>query len=152
MATRNLCRMSAIFDFSSALPVRRVLLVEDHAPTVAAVARLIDQLRPEMGVIGTAADLVSARTAIRETKPDVVVLDLDLGGEDGLDLLPALNRAPAPSVVVLSVSDDESTRKRALAAGAQAFVSKLAKAEELLSAILARSPQPISAGPVWRSG
>jgi two-component system, NarL family, nitrate/nitrite response regulator NarL len=132
--------MSVTTHSAGPVPTRRVLLVEDHAATVTAVAGLIDQLRPEIGVVGMARDLVSAKTAIRETMPDIVVLDLDLGGENGLELLPTLAPEQRPSVVVLSVSDDTATRNRAFAAGAGAFVSKLASAEELLSAIQAGQP------------
>lgn len=143
--------MSGPPNFTSLPPTRRVVLVEDHVPTVTAVAGLIDQLRPAFGVVGSANDLASAKNAIQATKPDVVVLDLDLGGENGLDLLPSLNVAPAPGIVVLSVSDDAATRSRAMAAGARAFVSKLASAEELLNAILAEPNRTETCGQGSRS-
>jgi two-component system, NarL family, nitrate/nitrite response regulator NarL len=142
--------MSGPPNFTSLAPARGVLLVEDHLPTMTAVAGLIDQLRPAFGIVGSAGDLASARNAIQSTKPDIVVLDLDLDGEDGLDLLPTLHAAQAPSIVVLSVSDDAATRARALAAGARAFVSKLASAEDLLDAILAEPPRSDTSGPELR--
>ncbi len=70
---------------------------------------------------------------VRQVRPDVVVLDVDLGREDGLDLLARLvDRA---GVVVLTCRDTPAVRERALALGAIAFIHKAEPAEQLLAAI-----------------
>ena len=123
---------------SLAIAPLRVLIVEDHAPTRTAIALLLEREFPRMVVIGTAADGVTALRAVIDGAPEVVVLDLDLDGKDGLELIPAINRDIA--VIILTSSDDLTARPRALAAGATAFVSKLSPAQELISAILAVRP------------
>ena len=116
----------------------RVLIVEDHAPTRAAIALLLEHEFPRMVVIGTAADGVAALRAVIESAPEVIVLDLDLDGKDSLELMPMINHDIA--VIILTSSDDLTARPRAFAAGATAFVSKLSPAQELISAILAVRP------------
>jgi len=123
---------------SHAIAPLRVLIVEDHAPTRTAIALLLEREFPRMVVIGTACDGAAALRAVVESAPEVVVLDLDLDGKDGLELIPAISRDIA--VIILTSSDDLMARPRALAAGATAFVSKLSPAQELISAILAVRP------------
>ena len=123
----------------SAIKPLRVLIVEDHAPTRAAIAWLLEQEFPQRVVIGTASDGDAALRAVVEAPPEVVVLDLDLGGKSSLDLIPAISRDIA--VIILTASDDLMARPRTLAAGAAAFVSKLSPAQELISAILAVRPE-----------
>jgi DNA-binding NarL/FixJ family response regulator len=115
----------------------RVLVVDDHAPTLAAIADLLEREYPRLEVVGIASDGAAALRVIGDAEPDVVVLDLDLGGEYGLDLMPAIRRHPGIVVVILTASDDPIERSRALRAGAVAFISKLAPVGELISTILA---------------
>ena len=122
------------------LPIRkprRVLIVDDHVPTLAAVTSLLEREYPRIEVIGAASNGDAALRLVREAQPDVVVLDLDLGNEYGLDLMPAIGGCQGAAVVILTSSDDPLERTRALAAGAAAFVSKLSPAVELIAAILA---------------
>ena len=119
----------------------RVLIVEDHAPTRAAIALLLEHEFPRRVVIGTASDGDAALRAVVDSAPQVVVLDLDLDGKDGLELMPAINREPGIAVIVLTSSDDPLARPRAFAAGAKNFISKLSPAQELISAILAVRPE-----------
>ena len=123
----------------SAMRPLRVLIVEDHAPTRAAIAWLLEQEFAQNVVIGTASDGDAALRAVVEVPPEVVVLDLDLGGKSGLDLIPAIGRDIA--VIILTASDDLMARPLTLAAGAAAFVSKLSPAQELISAIRAVRPE-----------
>lgn len=120
--------------------IRRVLIVDDHAATVAAIEALLEREYPRIEVVGTASDGGAALRVIREIVPDVVVLDLNLGNECGLDLMPVIGRHPGIAVIILTASDDPRARARALAAGAAAFISKLSPAAELIAAILAARP------------
>jgi two-component system, NarL family, nitrate/nitrite response regulator NarL len=115
----------------------RVLVVDDHIATLTALADLLEREYPRLEVVGVARDGAGTLRAVRDAQPDVVVLDLDLGGEYGLDLLPAIRRHPGIAVVILTASDDPRERNRALAAGAAAFVSKLSPVGELIAAVVA---------------
>lgn len=117
--------------------MRRVLVVDDHAGTLAAVAALLQQEYPRIDVVGTASDCATALQLLHDVSPDLVVLDLDLGDEHGLDLMPAIRRFPGIDVVILSASDDPLARIRAAGAGAIAFISKFSPAEELIATVLA---------------
>ncbi|MCG2576471.1 response regulator transcription factor [Dechloromonas sp. XY25] len=120
---------------------RRVLVVDDHGRTLAAVAALLQAEYPRIDVVGTASDGPAALRLLAEAAPGIVVLDLDLGGERGLDLLPAIGRHPGVKVIILSSSDDPQEKVRALDAGAVAFIHKFAPAGELVGAVLAVAPQ-----------
>jgi len=116
----------------------RVLIVDDHAPTLAAVTALLERESPRIEVIGTASNGDAALRVVRNASPDVVVLDLNLGDDEyGLDLMPAISKSQGIAVVILSASDDPLDQTRALAAGAASFVSKFSPADELIAAILA---------------
>lgn len=119
---------------------RRVLIVDDHALTLAAVEALLERECPRIEVVATASDAATALRLIGTAAPDVVVLDLNLGDTCGLDLMPAISRHPGIAVVILTSSDDPLQRTRALASGAAAFVNKLAPAAELIAAILSAFP------------
>lgn len=113
----------------------RILLVDDHAIIREGLRDLIGG-RPGMAVVGDAGTRGDAlRLATRE-QPDVVVLDLDLGAESGLDLLGELQAsAPGASIIVLTGGRDVEQRDRAMELGAKGVVLKENGATELLSAI-----------------
>ena len=120
----------------------RVLVVDDHAGIRAGIASLICSEQPRMCCVGMAATAREALRLAQETRPDVVLLDVDLDGEDGLALIPALRRATPCSVLVLTSLSDPHVALAAARQGAQACLSKSAPADELLSAILRTMPVP----------
>ena len=114
----------------------RVLVVDDHAGIRLGIANLIDAESPGMcciGAVGTPADAL-ART--RELQPHVVVLDVNLDGEDGLALIPALHRAAPCAVVVLTSLVDLRVAESARHLGASACLHKTAPAGDLLACIV----------------
>lgn len=113
----------------------RVLIVDDHKIVREGLRDLIESRRG-MKVVGDAASRDEAlRLAARE-RPDVVVLDLDLGEESGLSLIPELLRLREDlSVIVLTGLRDAEKRDRAMELGAKGVVLKDEGATELLSAI-----------------
>lgn len=125
---------------------RRVLIVDDHAPTRAAIASLLEEEFSLISVIGTASNGDAALRIVDAAAPDVVVLDLDLGGEYGLDLMPAIKSHKGVSVIILTSSDDPAEQARSFAAGATAFVNKFSPAGELISAILTIRPELVDIG------
>lgn len=130
----------------AAMPPLRVLVVDDHSPTLTAVAALLDHEYPLIDVIGTAENVEKALRISREAAPDVVVLDLDLGTGHALDLMPEVGIDKGVTVVIFSSSDDPAEWRRAQAAGASAFVSKLSPVTELIAAILATRSQHKAGG------
>ncbi|MPT48941.1 MAG: chemotaxis response regulator protein-glutamate methylesterase [Sphingobium sp.] len=82
----------------------RVLIVDDSATMRALLTRLLSQA-PDLEVIGTAADARQARVMIREMNPDVVTLDIEMPGMNGLDFLDKIMRLrPMPVVIVSGVT------------------------------------------------
>lgn len=120
---------------------RHVLVVDDHAPTLAAISTLLDFEKPDIEVVGTARDAVGALRLAHDIAPDVVVLDLDLDGENGLELIPTLTLKCGAAVIILTASNDPQKRRQGFAAGARAFVSKYAPSGELIAAVLAVRPK-----------
>ena len=113
----------------------RVVLVDDHQIIRDGLREFIES-RPGMLVVGDAGDRESAVETVARELPDVVVLDLDLGGVSGLDLLPEILRAaPAASVIILTGLRDTSKRDRAMELGAKGVVLKENGVAELLNAI-----------------
>lgn len=112
----------------------RFLLVDDHAVVRAGLRRLLAAL-PEVE-ISEAAEGRGALAAVRAEQPDLVLLDLNLPGLGGLELLRrVLLEHPAARVVVLSMHAEALYAARALQAGAAGYLSKNASPEELLEAI-----------------
>ncbi len=93
-------------------------------------------LEPDLKTVGEASNGLEALAAVRRLRPDVVVMDLDMPHMDGITATETLARmAPNTAVVILSIHDDITTRRRAQAAGAAAFVAKQAGDLALLEAI-----------------
>jgi two-component system, NarL family, response regulator NreC len=113
----------------------KVLLVDDQ-PTVLQGLRMRLGLEPDLVVVGEAEDGQAAIDLVSARSPDVIVLDLEMPGMDGIATAQALHAiAPEGKLIILSIHSDAAARKRALAAGAVAFVEKNAGIEPLLAAI-----------------
>ena len=122
----------------------RVLLVEDH--TVMRMGlRLLIESHPGLMVVGEAANGTGALEIIGYANPDVILLDLDLGVEHGVDLLPALaTTAPDARVLILTGVREIQEHRQAIRAGAMGLVLKDQAPEVLLKAI-----EKVYAGEVW---
>jgi NarL family two-component system response regulator LiaR len=113
----------------------KILIVDDHEAVLNGVACLVESEAPRWQLAGLARSGTEALRLAQALRPDVVVLDLCLAGESGLDLLPELARTCGGGIVILTSLADAQMRARALRVGAHGYVSKLAPAAELVAAI-----------------
>jgi two-component system invasion response regulator UvrY len=112
----------------------KILIVDDH-PIVRAGLRRLLTAEPEIE-IREAASGREALSVFREQQPTLVILDLNLPGVGGLEVLSRLRAIdPDARILVLSMHDDQIHVTRALQAGAAGYISKSAPADELLEAI-----------------
>jgi len=114
---------------------RRVLIVDDH-PIVRQGLRLMLDREPDLVVCGEAQSEREARAAIRELKPDIVIVDISLAEGDGLELVRDVHaHHPELPMLVLSMHDEIIYAERMLAAGASGYIMKHAAADQLLAAL-----------------
>lgn len=111
----------------------RVGVVDDHAVVRDGTAALLER-QPDLEVVGVAATLESA-AIILASKPDVLVVDIRLGDENGLDLVRGLAAAGAPAVVILTSFDYPQFVDAALRSGASGYILKTDPFAELVTAI-----------------
>jgi DNA-binding NarL/FixJ family response regulator len=113
----------------------RIFLVDDHAMFREGLRQLIDR-EPDLMVCGDAAEAESALQEIRKLKPDLVVVDITLGGTSGIDLIKAIkNEQEDFPVLVVSMHDESLYAERALRAGAMGYVMKQEPAKTVKTAI-----------------
>ena len=113
----------------------RIVIVDDHA-VVRSGLRLLLDAEGDMEVVGEAGNAREATFEVRAAKPDVVLLDVVMPGESGIEALPqVLHEAPGAKVLVLSMQDDPNYVREAFAAGASGYVLKEAVDAEVVSAI-----------------
>jgi DNA-binding NarL/FixJ family response regulator len=113
----------------------RVLVVDDHPIVREGFGNLIKRQR-DLALCGAAGTVAETYAAVETLRPDLVLLDLWLGGGDGLDLIKSLkSRFPALLILVISFSDETVYAVRALRAGARGYVMKSQPSKEVLAAI-----------------
>jgi two-component system response regulator NreC len=115
--------------------VIKVVLVDDHA-VVRSGLRLLLEAHEDIEVVGEAGNAKDAIFRARALQPDVMLLDVVMPGDSGIDVLPKLlKESPETKVLVLSMQDDPSYVREAFAAGASGYVLKEAADEEVVSAV-----------------
>jgi two-component system invasion response regulator UvrY len=101
----------------------RVLIVDDH-PIVISGCRALLETDPDVEVL-EAQDGGSGFAAFFDSRPDVAVIDINLPGHSGLELLRRiLERAPEARLIVFSMNDDPVIAARAIEAGAKGYIAK----------------------------
>lgn len=125
-------------------PPIRVMIVDDHKTMLWGLERLIESAQPRMELVGTANSCAEMLATVSAAKPDVILLDLDLNGENSADALPDLQRLSQGQVLILTGGRDPATQQAAIMKGARGVVSKDEGADVLLLAI-----ERVHAGEVW---
>lgn len=123
-----------------------MVIVDDHPIVRAGLAEALAEER-SLVVAGVAGDVAGALDLVARASPRVVLVDLTLGNQSGLDLIAKLRtRAPEVRVLVFSAHDERTYVARALRAGAHGFLAKTHAPSDLVAAIHA-----VAAGRVWVS-
>jgi two-component system, NarL family, response regulator NreC len=113
----------------------RVLIVDDHAVLRSGLHLLLDK-ESDIEVVGEAGNVREAVFEARAQKPDVVLMDVVMPGQSGIEGVPlVLKEAPDAKVLVLSMQDDPRYVHEAFAAGAAGYILKEAVDAEVVGAI-----------------
>ena len=119
-----------------------IVLVDDHPLATNGIGAWLNGTG-RFTVCGTAKNLAEAKALMEKPGklPEIIILDISLGNEDGLDFIPTLNEicaernVPMPGILVCSMYEDHFLIQRAIDSGARAYVSKSAESGEILTAI-----------------
>lgn len=115
----------------------KVFIVDDHTIVREGICRMLED-NHDISVIGQAADGHEAIRKVRETAPDVILLDISMPSMDGLDVTKQLKAiAPEVRILILTMHAEEQYAPRLMRAGAMGYVTKYAAPEDLVKAIRA---------------
>jgi len=129
-----------------------VVLVDDHTVVRGALKALLNG-QDDLEVIGEANDIDSARTALAEKKPRVLVLDVNLPDGLAVDAVPELREeSPATEIVLLTMERDLTLARRALDAGAKGYLFKDSAHLELIEAVRAAAAGDSHLAPAVAAG
>lgn len=122
----------------------RVMIVDDHPTLVWGLQQLISAQGPRMQVVATAHEANQALSLAQLHRPDLVLLDLDLDGRSGLDILPALSRQQECQVLVLTGERKPQVLDQAVQLGARGVLRKDASGETVIKAM-----DKVHSGEIW---
>jgi DNA-binding NarL/FixJ family response regulator len=122
----------------------RVLLVDDHRTVLWGLEKLIESESPAMVVAGKATSGAEAIEMASQARPDVIVLDSELGEHSGIDAIPQLLERSNAKVLLLTEQRNAQLHDRAVLAGARGIVYKEEPAETIVRAI-----EKVHKGEVW---
>lgn len=113
----------------------RILIVDDHRLVRAGFHKILSEER-DIQVVGEAGNGKEALQFVQTYPVDLVLLDISMPGENGLEVLPKLKQlAPDLHVLMLSMHAGDHFAARAISAGADAYMTKESAAEELVGMI-----------------
>ncbi|MEX2489086.1 MAG: response regulator transcription factor [Pseudomonadales bacterium] len=115
----------------------RILLVDDHKVLRDALRDKLDR-EPDFEVIAEAGTSHEALSLVKDLRPDIVVLDISLGEESGIEVVDdILKCSPGTRIIALSMYVDQYHIKEMLKAGADGYIAKTASKTELIDGICA---------------
>lgn len=113
----------------------RILIVDDHGVIRAGLRAFLEK-EPGFQIVGEASNGHDAQTLAMELKPDIVLLDINIPGVDGIQVTRSLTKAlPQTRVLILTLYEGVSMLREAMAAGAAGYIVKKAVDVELVGAI-----------------
>jgi two-component system NarL family response regulator len=113
------------------MPINRILLVDDNRDFLQVSYEFLDAMQ-DFVVVGTAASATEALDQLEKLTPSIVITDLVMPGMNGLELTALIKqRLPHIRVIVMTMHDTPHHRQAALAAGADAFITKANMDSEL---------------------
>ena len=113
----------------------RILLVDDHTLFRSGMKLLLSR-QPDFDVVAEAADGIEGLKRARELRPDIILLDLNMPGVSGLEVLQVLTQdLPDCAVIILTVSEEGEELAQALRSGARGYLVKNIEAEALVAGI-----------------
>ena len=112
-----------------------VIIIDDHPLFSRGLSQLIETQK-DYKVIGMAKDRNEALSLLDSSKPDLAIVDLNLGQEDGLELIKDINVIhPKTKILVLSMHDERFYAERAIKAGANGYIMKAEAESQVINAI-----------------
>ena len=112
-----------------------VVLAEDHEIVRDGIRRVLEA-EDDIEVVAEAGDVESAQRFLKGHRPDILVLDLNMGGDSSLDRIPQMvEESPDTAIVVLTMQNEPAFARQALRSGAKGYVVKHAAARELVDAL-----------------
>ncbi|HML28020.1 MAG TPA: response regulator transcription factor [Hyphomicrobium sp.] len=113
----------------------RVLLIDDHAVVREGYRRLIEK-HADIEVVAEAADAMSAYSAFKTSKPDVVIADISMPGRGGIDLVRQIRQLdPHARILMFTMHADATYAQQTFRAGARGYITKSSPPDVLVSAI-----------------
>ncbi len=124
----------------------RIILVDDSTAVRERVAALLSAIEG-VEVVGQAPDVSTGKALVQNLRPDVLVLDIGLPGESGIELLKAVRQETHPLLVIMFTNYSHREYRRACAeAGADYFFDKSLECEGLLETLR----KLVAASELWR--
>jgi DNA-binding NarL/FixJ family response regulator len=120
----------------AATPARKKILIVDDHPLMREGLRGTINREPDLMVCGEAENAEQAMAAFQASAPDLALVDITLGGKNGLELVKDLKAAhPAAVILAISMHDESLYAERMLRAGASGYITKQQPPDELVKAI-----------------
>lgn len=128
------------------MPVTKVMIIEDHPIFSKGLAQLIN-VQKVFQVVGEARNHAEAMVILAAEKPELAIVDLNLGDEDGLDVIKDMHAVyPKLAILVLSMHDERYYAERAIKAGARGYIMKEEAGNKVIDAI-----HTVLSGRIWLS-
>ena len=113
----------------------KIVLVDDHALVMKGFTNLLSK-RTNIKIVGEATSSNEALILVKKTKPDIVLMDINMPNETGIECTKKISKiAPSTKIIMLTMHNDEQYILRALSVGAKGYIMKNCELDELVQAI-----------------